>query len=271
MANRWARNVEAELEAAIARTKLMLCVVGPRFEALQRLRQGTDHTDWVTWELQRAQQNGIPVVPVLVRRRTPSGPEIPEVLGGGTPSGLEQASFLADVHRLADRVVAVLDGRADPGDAMGPAQSSGQDSGLDDAIVQQAIDAVLRHVLPPEQQYTGNLENLVKGAVTLLPRREWLEYLTTGNLPHRPNGSAVVVLTDVALHVGELDERLRTHRRHELPLTAIRDVSLTPYRRLGIKSMANLTVRTDGPHLEIQGITEPRALRLAELLSAQQG
>jgi hypothetical protein len=77
----------------------------------------------------------------------------------------------------------------------------------------------------------------------------------------------VVVLSDVALHIGEFDERLRTHPRHELPLNAMRDVSLTRYRRLGITSMANLTVRTDGPPLEIQGITEPRARRLAQLLS----
>jgi hypothetical protein len=117
----------------------------------------------------------------------------------------------------------------------------------------------------------GNLDNVVEGVAGLLPGGAWLEYVVAGNLPGRPNGSALVILSDAALHVAEFDTSLCLHERRNLALPGIKEVALEPYARLGMKRMANLTVTTDDGDLEIQGIAREPAEHLAERLRAATG
>jgi hypothetical protein len=81
LANRRKWRIRKRLAKALESTQLMVCVVGLRFEELQRERQGRGDIDWVSWEVQQAKAAGIPVVPVLVRRQTHVTPDAPEPLG----------------------------------------------------------------------------------------------------------------------------------------------------------------------------------------------
>jgi hypothetical protein len=75
LANRRKWRIRKRLAKALQSTELMVCVVGPRFEELQRERQERGDIDWVSWEVQQAKAAGIPVVPVLVRRQTHPTPD----------------------------------------------------------------------------------------------------------------------------------------------------------------------------------------------------
>lgn len=63
-----------------------------------------------------------------------------------------------------------------------------------------ALDALLKHVLPPAQQWSGNRAHLLDLALTLLSRDDRLVYLVPARLEARGRGVAAVVVG--ALHLG---------------------------------------------------------------------
>jgi hypothetical protein len=76
-------------------------------------------------------------------------------------------------------------------------------------LVPAAVEAMLRHVLPGPQRRMGNDQVVARVVAGELGDRGWLRFIATGNLPGRPNGSAVVWLTAEHLVVADLSPELR--------------------------------------------------------------
>jgi len=240
---------EQDLLAAVRNCWLVLAVMGGGWDSPTNLARLGKPTDWVRRELLEASAAGTPIVPVLVGRSdipAPAGltlrfderiltvdPDDPERLDG-------------DVRRVLD----LGEGGFSPPDPPGR--------------VERAALALLRHVLPQPQRSMDNDRTIARSVASELDGRDWLRFVTTGNLPRKPNGSAVVYLTRTEIGIAQLTEDLRSHGVTRLPLRGLL-VQPSSSRRLW-RRMTNVAL-TSGEHsIRIEGIFKEEADELLELL-----
>ena len=184
MANRRGLFVRRLLRQALARSAVVVPVIGPGWDDERHLSRLADDDDLVRWELETALEQHLPIVPVLVDRRDRklSG-ELPGRLMAMhefAPKVLRRETFPGDADALVHHLAGILGHQAEAPEpqvqhALAPAPSAT----LDAAMVRRGIDAMLRHVLPLPQQSTRNLEHLVaatafssrlaSGCITLPP------------------------------------------------------------------------------------------------------
>jgi hypothetical protein len=257
IANRRNRQVGPTLRAALDGADGFLCVIGPRWDdASNRVRLGK-HDDWVRQELQAAIRRKLRITVGLVERtHVPRPPELPtevvDQLATARSFVLHRSDFAVGARRLLlhlqQEVPGLGDGiRGQPEVALGP------------ATVRTGIDAMLRHTLPLPQQATGNLKAVVAATVARLRSGEWLLDLTTGHLPGKPSGSAVVVLTDRRLLIADLAGGADPP---EVPLSAVVGVEVVPRHRLWRRTADLHVHRAGGGLLVIEGLFREPAQRL---------
>jgi hypothetical protein len=272
MANRRGLFVRRRLGQALARSAVVVSVMGPVWDDERHLSRLAGDDDLVRWELEAALEQDLPIVPVLVDRDWPLSGELPGklmALREFAPKALRlrRETFLGDADALVHHLAGILGYQAEAREpqlqhALAPAPSAT----LDAVIVRQGIDAMLRHVLPLPQQSTRNLEHLVAATASLLKAGEWLHYAATGHLPGKPSGSALVVVTDQAVRIAQLGGNLRVAERWQSPIGEVLGADLVERRRLRMLDVADVTFRVSGrPFPSVEGIFGDQAVRLTQL------
>ena len=124
---------------------------------------------------------------------------------------------------------------------------------------------MLRHVLPaPQQRMRRNVALVVAYE---LGDRDWLRFVATANLPHRPHWSGIVWVTLDHMGVADLgsDFRPRTSPLR-VPLTELRLEGRADHCRLW-KPVSNLRfVDRNGSVLNLRGFFADEADELLEVL-----
>ncbi|HET9255527.1 MAG TPA: hypothetical protein VFO16_10030 [Pseudonocardiaceae bacterium] len=126
---------------------------------------------------------------------------------------------------------------------------------------------MLRHVLPEAQQWSGNRDMIVRNAASLLAPSDWLRHLVPATLPGRPNGSAIVAVTETALLIADLDHKFQITRRLRVESAELTGAALAPRRRLGLLPIADVRLRSKtDPDVELRGLFRRQAEELMENL-----
>lgn len=237
---------EHALLEAIRNCRIVLAVIGAEWDSPANLARLAQPRDWVRRELLEASGSSTPIVPVLVERTTM--PVIP---------GLEL--------RFDQRCVAI-----DPNDPerlegdlcrlLGVTGSAGR--GWRERV-ERAVLALLRHVLPHPQRSMKNDLTVARCVASELARGEWLRFVTTGNLPGKPNGSAVVYVTRSVVGVAQLTENLDSHPVIRLPLIDL-VVERTDGHRLW-RRVTDLDLTSGDRAVRVEGIFGEEADEFLEL------
>ena len=278
MANRRGLFVRRRLRQALARSAVVVSVMGPVWDDERQkmtwMSASLETVRFFVSELIRetALEQHLPMVPVLVDRDRELSGDLPGrlmALRDFAPKALRRATFLGDadvlVHHLAG-ITGYQGGAREP--QLQHALASAPAPTLDAALVRRGIDAMLRHVLPLPQQSTRNLEHLVAATASLLEAGEWLHYAATGHLPGKPSGSALVVVTDQAVRIAQLGGNLTVTERWQSPLGEVLGAGLVERRRLRMLDVADVTFRVSGrPLPRVEGIFGDQAVRLAQLVT----
>jgi hypothetical protein len=262
---------EAGLEEGLGSSAVVLVLIGRRWEELEARRRASGERDWVAWEIREATDRGLPIIPVFLRRTGPIVEGVPAALRSALPEHgsclVRQATLGRDVDALAARV-AGLDGapslRAPSG-----AAPVGDDLGPD--TVRTGVDAMLRHVVPYAQQWMRNRDLLVGTAVDVLGPDDWLRHVSAGRSPGRRSGSGVVIVTETAVAIANLDSGFAIIDSDRVLLDegrrGLTDVTVRSRKRLGVLPVADLRLRrADGTHLDVVGLFEGAADDLLENL-----
>jgi hypothetical protein len=239
---------ERELLSAIRGSRLVLAVIGAAWDRPANLDRLADPQDWVRRELEEATAASIPIVPVLVARTgVPVLPGLDVVFSAARALVIDRE----DTERLADDLGRLL-GTGSP--------TAGSDSGL----VERAVLAMLRHVLPTGQRSMSN-DRTVAGCVAgRLQEGEWLRFVFTGNLPGKPNGSTVVYLTPHRVGIAQLSEDLTRTPVDSLP-TAGLEVRRSDRHRLW-RAVADLELVSGRRSVHVRGVFAEEADELIEML-----
>ena len=270
MANRRGLFVRRRLRRALARSAVVVPVMGPAWDDERHLARLAADDDLVRWELETALEQHLPIVPVLVDRDRELSGELPGrlmALHEFAPKTLRRETFLGDADALARHLAGILGYQAEAREpqlqhALAPAPSAT----LDAAVVRRGIDAMFRHVLPLPQQSTRNLEHLAAATASLLEPGEWWHYPATGHLPGQPPGSALVVVTDQAVRIAQLGGDLRVRERWQSPMGEVLGADLVEYRHLML-DVGDVTFRVSGrPLPSVEGISGKQAVRLTQLV-----
>jgi hypothetical protein len=238
---------ERALLDAIRNCRIVLTVIGASWDSPQNLARLADPSDWVRRELMEASENGTPIVPVLVGRD--SVPTIP-----GADLSIDRRSVVIDPNdpgRLEGDLCRLLG-------IPGPAGHDVRER------AERAALALLRHVLPRPQRSMGNDLTVARCVAAELGRDEWLRFVTTGNLPGKPNGSAVVYLTRVGIGVAQLTENLDSYSVVRLPLTGL-GIGRRDSHRLW-RRVSDLDLQSGGRGVRVEGIFGEEADELVELV-----
>jgi hypothetical protein len=240
---------ERRLLAAIQNCRLVLAVVGDGWDSPANLARLGQPNDWVRRELLEASAADTPIVPVLVGRDdvpAPAGLEVKFHKPVVSVDPDEPERLDSDLRRLLD-----LEGA---GSALPERQGR----------VERAVLALLRHVLPRPQRSMRNDRTIARSVASELDDRDWLRFVTTGNLPGKPNGSAVVYLTRTEIGIAQLTGDLRSHRVIRLPVRGLL-VEASPGRRLW-QRLTDLALTSGGRSVRVEAIFEEEADELVELL-----
>jgi hypothetical protein len=132
------------------------------------------------------------------------------------------------------------------------------------ARIERAALALLRHVLPPPQRSMDNDRTVARCVASELRRGEWLRFVTTGNLPGRPNGSTVLYLTRKVIGVAQLTPDLGSHPVVRLPLAGLA-ADRADGRRLW-RRVSDLVLTSGGRTVRVEGIFGAEADELIELM-----
>src|SRR5690606_5291647 len=103
------------LEHEVASTDVMLTVIGPDWVNRENKRRLHDADDYVRFEIETALKRGIPVIPVLVRRRErlPQGRHLPpslrDLLFRNTIQVRPDPDFHRDMDRLIDGIITLFE------------------------------------------------------------------------------------------------------------------------------------------------------------------
>lgn len=255
----WVLNRRGNPESGLCRgldgSAAVVALIGRRWEErlAARARDATS-PDWVAWELREAALRGLPVVPVFLRRSRLLGEDVPDELHhvlDGQGVAVRQGSLHDDVERLVTALAEI-----DEAPAAGPATLP---IGDDSHTVTVAVDAMLRHVVPVPQQRMGNRQLLVTTCATVLGHQDWLRHVSAGASPGRPSGSGIVVATEGAVTVANLDERFAVVGRPSVTLGRgpddLESVDVRRRKRLLVRPVADLRLnRRNGTHLDVHGL-----------------
>ena len=257
------------LPQALARSTVLLALIGRRWDQGEQLRRLREAPDWVRWEITEAARLGLTVIPAFLGRSTELDdgipPDLQDILSHQPPGVIRRTHLRTDIAALVDRIITVPD--APP--ARAPADRLALGADLDPATIRTGIDAMLRHVLPAPQQWSGNRDMIVRTAASLLGTGDWLRHLAPAALPRRPNGSAVVAVTETAVAIADLDHTFRITRRLRVESTELIGAELVPRRRLGLLATANIRLHTTTePSVELRGLFRTQAEELMENLRA---
>ena len=132
--------------------------------------------------------------------------------------------------------------------------------------VERAALALLRHVLPRPQRSMSNDLTVARCVASELDRGDWLRFVTTGNLPGMPNGSAVVYVTRSVIGVAQLTENLRSRPVIRLPLIDLRAVRTDRHRLW--RRVTDLELTSGDRRVRIEGIFSEEADEFLELSTA---
>jgi TIR domain len=239
---------EDDLLTAVRNCDLVLAIIGAAWDSPNNLRRLADPTDWVRRELMEAIENHLPIVPVLVGRD-----DAPSPRGLNLKFDNDRALLLdrADVDRL----------ERDLSELVGTTASEHHDRRQ---RVERATLALLRHVLPRPQQSMRNDETIARCVASELAAEDWLRFVAAGNLPGKPNGSALLYLTRAEIGVAQLTEDLASHRVMRLPVSNL-TVERADRRRLW-KPVTDLHLASGARSFTVQGLFEEEADELLELL-----
>ena len=245
------------LEQGVRRSAVLIALIGRRWDDPPFLDRLLDPKDWVRQEIVLAQQQQSTVIPVLVdRERVPAAAVLPEELqfvAGLQAAELRQA-HPEDLEVLAERIATLL-----PSGCRGTTVRSG--TGV--TPTRPAVDALLRHILPPAQQWSGNRDRLVDLALALLSSDDRLVYLVPARLQDRPRGSATTIVTESDIVVAEVDETFRIIGEIRFPRDHVRRVEVVPTLPL----FADVIVHTTaGDPVQLAGLFRDQARRLADHL-----
>lgn len=126
---------------------------------------------------------------------------------------------------------------------------------------------MLRHVLPASQQWSGNRDMIVRTVTSLLGTGDWLRHLAPAALPRRPNGSAIVAVTETAIAIADLDHTFRITRQLRVESTELTGADLVPRRRLGLRATADIHLHTSTDRgVKLLGLFREQAEELMESL-----
>jgi hypothetical protein len=179
---------------------------------------------------------------------------------------VREGSLGRDVDALTARVAALDVGpslRAPSGDA-----PVGDDLGPD--TVRTGVDAMLRHVVPYAQQRMKNRDLLVRTAVDVLGPDDWLRHVSAGRSPGRDSGSGVVVVTEAAVTVANLNSRFAIADSDSVLLDEVSAVPANEpaLRRLGSK-WGGRGVREPDQDPYVHGLAESAHLHSQFLLLSE--
>jgi hypothetical protein len=243
---------ERALLEAVRNCRMVLAVIGAEWDNPANLDRLARPDDWVRRELLEAAEGGTPIVPVLVGRDT-----VPSV--AGLDLHFDERCLTIDpndpVHLEGDlrRLLAVT-GSAGRGER-------------ERAV--RAVLALLRHVLPRPQRSMSNDLTVARCVASELDRGDWLRFVTTGNLPGKPNGSTVVYVTRSVVGVAQLTEDLRSHPVIRLPLIDL-GVDRTDRRRLW-RRVTDLELTSGDRTVRIEGIFGEEADELVDTVDRRPG
>ncbi len=190
------RAFEQKLIDSARRADVMLVVVGGAWDEGRNRERLDQDDDWIRREVRAARDARRRIVLVLVERG--AGPlDLPTDLAflhGCEAVELRRPDVAGGVERIADLVTGTSTGAS----ARGP---------LDSATVRLATLAMIGHVLPDRQQFSGNDGAVAQAVAENLAPGEWLRFVGAGNSPGRPGGSGVVMVIDGELRLVQLRPR----------------------------------------------------------------
>lgn len=155
-----------------------------------------------------------------------------------------------DVENLADKV----SGKRSP--SIGP-RTAGVEA------TRPALDRFLRHILPPAQQWAGNLDRLIDLTLAVLGPNDRLEFIAPGRLRDGARGSATVLVTLTELVVVEVDKDFLICGEIWLPRSTIRRVEVVPTLPLFADALLRTT---EGRSVRLLGLFRDQARELADRL-----
>jgi hypothetical protein len=247
------------LRDGVRQAAVLVALIGPRWTEPPLGDRLRDRADWVRQEILLAQEHGLTIIPVLVDRSAfPEVKTLPAELRflADLQAGSVCQSNPHDVDELAEKIAAQL-----------PAQQAVPAPVAPIGVLRtrDALDARLRHILPPAQQWSGNRDRLVDLALALLSQDDRLVYLVPGRLEGGPRGSATLLLTDTDVIVAEVTDRFRIDGEIRFPRTRITRVEVVPTLPL----FADLIIHTTaGSEVAVLGLFRDQARQLADRLRA---
>lgn len=232
---------------AVRNCRIVLAVIGANWDSPANLDRLARPDDWVRRELLEASASGTPIVPVLVGRTLVP---VTDALG----VRFDQRCVTIDPDesgRLEDDLRRLL-------------RVNGQVARAGREQVERAVLALLRHVLPRPQQSMSNDRTVARCVAMELDWGDWLRFVTTGNRPGKPNGSAVVYVTRSVVGVAQLTENLRSRSVIRLPLIDLK-VERSDGQRLW-RRVTDLELTSADRTVRIEGIFSEEADELLEIV-----
>jgi hypothetical protein len=245
------------LEDGIRRSAVLVVLIGQRWTEPPLVDRLFDAIDWVRREILLAHQQGSTVVPVLVDRDSlPAAAVLPDQLQflPGLQAAQVRQAHPEDLEVLAESIAALI-----PPGCRGTKVRS--EMGVEP--IRATVDALLRHILPPAQQWSGNRDRLVDLVLALLSGEDRLVYLVPARLEQRPRGSATMIVTESDIVVAEVDETFRIIGEIRLPRESVRRVEVVPTLPLFADVVLHTTA---GDPVELLGLFRDQARRLADHL-----
>lgn len=255
------------LADAVRGAAVLVALIGPDWDRPPLSDRLADERDWVRRELLLAEEHGVEIVPVLVDRAGPPDPvRLPGELRflAGRQCGTLRQRHPDDVDRLAQRLAELVGpagGRSETG-PRAPADATGRGA----PRTRGAVQDLLRHILPPVQQWSGNRDRLVDLVLAALGPHDRLRYLAPARWAGHPRGSAAVLVTETDMTVVDVGEDFRIRGQLGLPLASIRQVEVVPTLPL----FADVAVHTAaGAPVVLRGLFRDQARRLADHLRGE--
>ena len=217
-----------------------------------------DPEDWVRKEILLAQEVGATIIPVLVdREQVAAGSSLPEKLH--FLPGLQVARIRQHDTRgpdvFAERVANLLNAAFA---STAPRTPEGVER------TPAALDAFLRHILPPAQQWMDNRERLLDLTLAVLGRHDRLIFLAPARVNDGPKGSAAVLVTVTDVVIVEVDESFLVSGVIRFPRSLVRRVQVVPTMPLFVDAVVSTTA---GDTVRLQGLFRDQARQLARHLS----